>query len=172
MMKRSLGHLVGLIASGLSHPATLFGGATAAVFLTALTASWWSTSNAQAQVVGGLCRPSAGMRCVAPGANPCNSTSCQPTGSGYTCNIGAGVNVPEVNWTLQSVNTNSWPLCSAVTSSGPSCGGFWQICGTTLHYPSKDTMCTVTCAGTWRWLGCQAVGTPCTSGTGGGGVGG
>jgi hypothetical protein len=147
-----------------SSPAAMLSGWTLLVFIFALTASWQAVSIAQS------CG-SATNTCVTPGGggNPCAAyTGCEPTGTGYLCKNSQNISVVEATWQL--IASSPWPSCSQVTSTAPSCGYTWNSCGTTLHY-WYGTACKNPCTGNWYWAACMAFGTPCSTGSSGGGGG-
>ncbi len=147
------------LVRGFAHPAAGLALSTLTVFALALTSSWsWADS------IGDVCLDTASSLCVHQGPVPCSAIACTATGSGYKCDIGAGVMVTEVKYKVTVPgNLTVWPTCQT-GKAAQSCGGTWQACGTTLHYPTPATSCGLTCTGTWSWANCQASGDACAGG--------
>lgn len=103
--------------------------------------------------------------CAGPGTNPCNYSTCTPTGPNYTCTAG-DVSFDELNYILTG-QPNVWYRCSFQTSSMTTynCSETSASCGTVTHYPggfNPPNPCSgQTCSGSWSWLGCQGSGTWC-----------
>ncbi len=151
------------------HPASILSAWTLLVFAAALALGWKLPSNAG-------CTPAYNM-CVQPsgGNNGCGTnTACQPTGSGYSCQY----QYPSGSWgwvtdkCYEIFASSPWPSCVTAGSTAPSCGYYFQSCGTTFHFMGvsscSNANCGKQCVGTWWWEACKAIGTPCGTGTGGG----